>query len=251
MSDTLTDYRLGWLPDLPDFRDLDHTPPQLAQLPTEVRLDETPYMPAVYDQSKLGSCTANGLGAAMEFDLLKQGLTDFMPSRLFIYYNERLIEGTVSQDAGAMIRDGAKVLHNKGVCSETTWPYDISAFAQMPSEAAYTEALNTLAVKYARVGRGGMRLTLANGVPFVVGFTVYDNFYQIGDDGMMPMPSGSVVGGHAVLVCGYSTINGKLYYRVRNSWGTSWGNAGYFWMPAEYLTNTRLSSDFWAITTVS
>ena len=58
--------------------------------------DLTSKCPPVYDQGQLGSCTANAISGAIEFDQMKQGITAFMPSRLFIYYNERVIEGTVS-----------------------------------------------------------------------------------------------------------------------------------------------------------
>ena len=60
--------------------------------------------PPVYDQGQLGSCTANGIAAAIGFDQMKQGVGDvFTPSRLFIYYNERVMEGTVQSDAGRKI----------------------------------------------------------------------------------------------------------------------------------------------------
>src|ERR1700724_970576 len=101
-------FRYGWIPDLPDRRDqLFRMPRKARALPTSVDLRRL--CPAVYDQGQLGSCTANAIAAALEFDQIKQGLRDvFPPSRLFVYYNERAMEGTISQDAGAMIRDGIK-----------------------------------------------------------------------------------------------------------------------------------------------
>lgn len=245
----------GWRPDTPDYRDQDEHP-RYVHLPDSVRLDLLPnIMPPVYDQGHLGSCTANALAAAVQFDLRRQALPDFTPSRLFIYYNERVLERTVDEDAGAEIRDGAKTIHRTGVCSEETWPYDVSRFRDRPTSLAYQEAGDTKSVRYARVARRNMRNVLAVGAPFTIGFTVYESFNLIGDDGMMPYPGGSVLGGHAVLVCGYEKREGPsgiaLYYRVRNSWGDAWGDAGYFWMPDEYLTNPRLSADFWVIQTVS
>src|ERR1043166_8872390 len=101
--------RYGWLPDLPDVRDVVYAAPRplIRKLPSKVDLSKL--CPPVYDQGQLGSCTANAIGAAFEFELRKQDTTkDFMPSRLFIYYNERVIEHTVNNDSGAMIRDGIK-----------------------------------------------------------------------------------------------------------------------------------------------
>ena len=108
-------------------------------------------MPPVYDQGQLGSCTANAIGAAFEFDQVKEGYKDFMPSRLFIYYNERAMEGTIDTDSGAMIRDGMKSVAKVGVCAEDTWAYDISKFTEKPPTKAYTEAKKHQALLYKRV----------------------------------------------------------------------------------------------------
>jgi C1A family cysteine protease len=58
----------------------------------------------VEDQGTLGSCTANALAGALEFleRRDKVAFADF--SRLFIYYNERVIEHSTKYDNGAMIR---------------------------------------------------------------------------------------------------------------------------------------------------
>src|SRR3954468_7542711 len=126
--------RFGWVPDLPDARALLYSAPEatLADLPRKV--DLRPQMPPVYDQGQLGSCTANAIGAAFEYLQLQQGQPDFPPSRLFVYYNERVIEGRVDEDSGAMIRDGIKSVHRLGVCSEDTWKYDIAQFAERPPD---------------------------------------------------------------------------------------------------------------------
>ncbi|MCW2639466.1 MAG: papain cysteine protease family protein, partial [Dactylosporangium sp.] len=192
---------------------------------------------------------------AFEFDLLKQGLPDFMPSRLFIYYNERVILHTVDSDSGAMIRDGIKSVSKQGVCAETSWPYDISTFTHQPPKACYDEALGNRATSYQRVPRtlGQLKGCLAHGYPIVFGFSVYESFEtrEVAQTGVVPMPQADeqALGGHAVLAVGYDDASGR--FLVRNSWGSGWGQDGYFTMPYAYLTERSLSSDFWAILQVS
>src|ERR1035437_9142925 len=96
----------AWKPQLPDHRDFEFSIDKSIVLPTKV--DLTGKMPAVYDQGQLGSCTANAIAGAFEYAIDKEVKPDFTPSRLFIYYNERVIEGSVKTDSGANIRDGIK-----------------------------------------------------------------------------------------------------------------------------------------------
>jgi hypothetical protein len=130
----------GWLPDLPDHRDLMYSAiaPALPTLPTKV--DMRPKCSPVENQLSLGSCTANALAGAVEFLEIKDRTPFVDVSRLFIYYNERVIEGTVNQDSGAFIRDGIKSLAKQGVCPEKEWPYKIASFKKRPTKKCYTDA---------------------------------------------------------------------------------------------------------------
>jgi len=130
----------GWLPDLPDHRDLFYSAvaPRKAALPRKI--DMRSKCSPVDDQGQLGSCTANALVGALEFLELKDGAQFVDLSRLFVYYNERVIEGTVDQDSGAFIRDGIKSVAKQGVCTESEWPYKISRFTKKPSQGCYRTA---------------------------------------------------------------------------------------------------------------
>jgi C1A family cysteine protease len=247
--------RYGWIPDLPDQRDhLYAAPPEvISALPSSV--DLTPECPPVYDQGQLGSCTANAIAGAIEFDQMKEKMADvFPPSRLFIYYNERVIEGTVSTDSGAQIRDGIKSVASQGACHESIWPYDITRFAAAPPQAAYDDARSHTVAAYQAVVRNltQMKGCLAAGYPFVFGFSVYESFESqaVAQSGHAPMPGPGeqLIGGHAVMAVGYDDAN--QWFIVRNSWGTAWGMAGYFTLPYSYLVQQSLSSDFWTIRVV-
>ena len=243
----------GWIPDQPDQRDhLYSAPPQyLTALPSSTDLRKK--CPPVYDQGQLGSCTANAIAAAVEFDRMKQKLHDFVPSRLFIYYNERKIEGTVPTDSGAMIRDGIKSVAKQGVCFESgpqSWPYNIKNFAEEPPPPCYEAALKNQIVQYSRLVPTLTQLKgcLAHGFPFVFGFTVYESFEgaDVAKTGIVPMPGADhAIGGHAVMAVGYD--DSQQRFIVRNSWGPAWGQQGYCLMPYAYLTDTNLADDFWTI----
>jgi len=245
--------RYGWIPDIPDQRDYLYTVPVavLRKLPTKV--DLRPQCPPVYDQGQLGSCTGNAIAAAIQFDQMKQSLSQiFTPSRLFIYYNERVIERTVDSDSGAMIRDGIKSVSKQGACQENMWPYNIGKFRDKPTDNCYTEAAKHTAVQYQRVSRtlNQMKGCLTSSYPFVFGFSVYQSFEsdQVTKTGKVPMPNTKkeqLLGGHAVLAVGF--IESQKRFIVRNSWGDSWGMKGYFTIPYNYLLNDNLSDDFWTI----
>lgn len=254
----------GWMPDLPDNRDHLYAAPMamLRRLPAKVDLRK--HCPPVYNQGQIGSCTANAIAAALQFDRRKQKLSDFTPSRLFIYYNERSMEHSVPLDNGAQIRDGIKSVGKQGACPEREWPYDDTPAdsntnvwpsgakpAEKPSKSCYTDAKKFRAVTYQRVDRtlSQMKGCMADGYPFVFGFTVYDSFESVDVEKTgvldMPLPSEDVVGGHAVLAVGYD--DKTQCFMVRNSWGTSWGKRGYYTMPYSYLLTENLSDDFWTI----
>ena len=198
--------RYGWIPDIPDHRDFEYSAPRHVMLALPSKADLREQCPAVYDQKTLGSCTANAIGAAHQFDQLKLAPSKaFNPSRLMIYYAERQMEHTVNQDAGAQIRDGMKCVAQQGVCPETMWPYDITKFTVKPTVQCYKEAMLHQVTSYMRVLQtlDQMRGCLAAGYPFVFGFSVYASFEtaQVAKDGIVPMPSKreQLLGGHAVM----------------------------------------------------
>jgi C1A family cysteine protease len=259
--------RYGWKRDLPDQRDHSYAVPPnlLANIAASVDLRDQ--CPEVYDQGRIGSCTANAIAAALEFDMMKQGGAVFTPSRLFIYYNERAIEGTTGSDSGAQIRDGIKSVASQGDCPESEWTYDDTPAgpdgvfppsakpAIQPPQSCYDDAIEHTALEYQSVDQNlaDMKGCLSSGYPFVFGFTVFPSFesVEVARTGDVPMPGAAerAIGGHAVLAVGYDDEDGLFI--CRNSWGPDWGDSGYFYMPYAYLLDDNLSGDFWTIRLVA
>jgi C1A family cysteine protease len=243
--------RFGYIPDLPDANDYLMARRPLATIPTKVSLRADGLLGTPYDQGDLGSCTANAIAKAFRYALVTQTKPVFDPSRLFVYYGEREIEHTIGSDAGAMIRDGMKVISKLGVPPESVWPYDIRRFDAKPSPSAYTEGARHQCITYRRVAAEPRRLAdaLARGFPVVGGFTVYDSFYRVDPDGNVPTPKKgeTVEGGHAVLLTGYEQLTATRFrFEWLNSWGAEWGSGGYFYTASNFLAASH-AADFWTI----
>jgi C1A family cysteine protease len=244
--------KYGWIPDIPDQRDYMYAAPVSVLRALPAKADLRGRCPPVYDQGELGSCTANAIGGAHQFEQMRRNRRKaFVPSRLFIYYNERVVINTVNEDSGAMLRDGMKSVAKEGVCPEPQWPYLIARFTRKPPRQCYVAALNHQVLSYRRLAQtlAQMKGCLASGYPFVFGFAVYDSLERpaVARTGIVPMPGRgeSMLGGHAVMAVGYDDAVQRFI--VRNSWGSRWGKDGYCFMPYAYLADGDLAADFWTI----
>ena len=263
--------RYNWHPDLPDQRDFLFSEQMTTPLKLPKTVDLRDECPPVFDQGKIGSCTGNALAAAIDFielrelgekknktaaknavlpEIFGRGGRFSAVSRLFIYYNERAIEGTVDQDGGAQLRDGIKVLAQFGACRESLWKYTATNVLKKPATKAFAEAKAHCVSTYMSLRTlDEMKQCLALGFPVVFGFSVYESFESpdVARTGLMPMPEEgeSMLGGHAVMAVGYD--DGKEQLIVRNSWGAKWGDGGYFRMPYEYVEGLKLARDFWTV----
>lgn len=242
-----------WQRDRADSRDhLFTAAPTVAPASVDLRTYASP----IEDQGQLGSCTGNAIAGAIEL-IDKKNNKRLDVSRLFIYYEERVLEGTINYDAGAYIRDGIKVCYTKGAPLESLWPYNVRKWAAKPSTAAYTDALKRKVTGYQRCANfAAVKNALALGNPVVIGFDVYESFEQgtwqlANGSGLMPYPNTAteqLLGGHAVLIVGYNDSTQRFI--VKNSWGTAWADKGYFYMPYQVIQNTSMSDDFWVISAV-
>lgn len=239
-------HTFGWLPDLPDARDYIFKTARIVSLPSSVDLRRG--CSAIEDQGNLGSCTSQAVVGVLEFLELKDGVTFFDLSRLFVYYNTRVLERTVKYDSGASLRNTVKAVAKQGVCTEVIYPYIEKKYKLKPGPECYTDGLKRRVLEYSRLlTLQDMKVSLAEGFPFVCGISLYESFEseKVAETGIVNMPTRreSIIGGHAIVVCGYDDKTSRFI--VRNSWGTDFGMDGYFTIPYKYITT--LGDDFWQI----
>ncbi len=237
-------------PDTPDLRDRVFSSccfQHVAHLPPMV--DLRPGCSPVVDQGELGSCTANAIASGLREYWLNQTTTPWPRlSRLFLYYEERKLEGTINEDSGAMIRDGMKVMASMGTCPEAEYLYDITQFRSSPTAQEIHDAQKYKISAYHRItSLTTLKAALAEGLPVVIGINIYESFEGDGPakTGIIPMPDTAkeqLLGGHAVCAVGYD--GAKQWVIVRNSWGTGWGDKGYFYLPYAYIA-PKYTSDMW------
>ena len=241
--------RYGWVKDRIDNRDKLLQNNNDTSLPRNFSLREK--MPPVINQGKLGSCTANAIANAILYCEMIEKIDNKPRSRLFIYYNERMLENSVDVDSGAQMRDGIKTINSQGVCSEDSWPYDISKFTIKPPDTCYTEAKTHKVIKYRKVNQtvNDIKKALYRGFPIIFGFIVYDSIEKptVTKSGIIPLPNSEnkEIGGHAIICVGWDDV--RRLFIIQNSWGIEWGDKGFGYISYDYLSNTNLASDFWVL----
>ncbi len=242
---------LGACRDDPDD-DFERRPYSLTGVSLPSAIDMRPWMTKVEDQGALGSCTSNAIVGALEYLVHRETGNPTDLSRLFVYYNQRLWDDCVRDDAGASIAVGVRVLARLGVPTEKSWPYDRNLFAVQPPEDVYREASQCRVTDWWSVGLDAhaVRGCLAAGFPVVFGTRCTESFMRAPASGVIPMPGVSESanwrhGRHALLLVGYD--DERQLFVARNSWGEDWGDRGYCYMPYSWVLNPEWTHSCWAI----
>lgn len=272
----------GWLPSLPDLRDYSDSSPEVAKCIHKLKMSNTPAPKApttvdlrswcspIENQKALGSCTAHAAVGIVEYFQRRAFGKHLEGSRLFVYKATRNLM-QVTGDTGAWLRNTMGALVLCGVPEERYWPYtDASpAFDKEPPAFVYAVADNFEGLKYfchdpvgtnpsGTATLASVKNYLASGIPSMFGFWGFPSFDSSDVKGGIPYPGPGEKAewGHAIVAVGHDdskkikntrtnkSTTGALL--IRNSWGTGWGDAGYGWMPYDYVRN-RLALDFWSL----
>lgn len=199
-----------------------------------------------YNQGNLESCTANAICSIFNYYD-----NNFLGSRLFLYYNERILQNSINTDSGAKLEDGINAILIYGLCDENEWIYDITKFKIQPPIICYINGIKNKNIKYLCLDNTieNIKKCLIDKTPVYIGIAIYESFEDISvyNTGIikMPDPNEKYLGGHAVVICGFN--DDKNIFICKNSWGNKWGDNGYFYIPYEYIINEYLASDIYLI----
>lgn len=194
----------------------------------------------VGDQGGEGSCvawaTAYATASALEYNVKGTGFPTATRSPEYVY-NQIKIGGC---GGGAYVTDGLNLIKNQGLCSWSEMPYTDAGCATMP-DATQTSAASThkfsswATVAYTNLTQ--VKTLISMNLPIIIAVTVDQSFYNMSKTNWIwTNHKGRQYGGHAIAVIGYD--DSKQAFKVQNSWGTSWGQQGYFWISYSFFIKT-------------
>jgi len=241
----------GYIPSVIDSNDEFYT---FEDGPISKFVDLTKYFSKVKDQGQLGSCTAFPVAAVYEF-AAKQNAKNVEISELFIYYNTRVLRGNIEEDSGATLLETINAVKDKGACYTENYPYTIESFSKVPSEIAFTEGQHQIVEKACRVhiSEKDFKHAISCGHPVIIGLKLFKSFYPKNNSAVVPYPSKNEAeyedhGNHALLIVGFN--DDEKLFKVRNSWGTAFGENGYCYIPYDYIANSDFCLEAFVITSI-
>jgi len=247
-----TKYLYGWIPDKND-NEVDDNNTKYFSIHQAKYLNGIPdcnlksKCPPVYISSNLNSCVSNSVAFIYHYTQKKLDI-NISPSRLFLYYNTRMIENTINKDVGCQIKNCLESINLYGVCNENEYPYKIDNVFNKPPVNFYNPDIK---IKFSKIEQtiDQIKLALNNNYPIIFGFNVFESFEsdEIEKTGIVPYPNEeeNILGGHCAVIIGCDSD--KEVFIIRNCWGFIWGDKGYFYLPYQYVINTNFCDNFWII----
>jgi len=200
--------------------------------------------PRVKNQGRIGSCVGHSgrvvYGDTLDFDGKE-------PSAMWIYKKGKIHDPFPGEDySGTTIKGACRGLIKEGCCEEKFWPYVDSEDAQMLEGAAENAAQYKIDAYYTipkqnhdLIKKALLKETLWTS------FRVHRHFYYTPKSGIVDSEkylASDNVGGHAVAMTGWKIIDGDLYWEFQNSWGTSFGDRGFFYLESSLYEQVLINN---------
>lgn len=202
------------------------------------------FTPQVKNQGRIGSCVGHSgrvvYGDTLDFDGKE-------PSAMWIYKKGKIHDPFPGEDySGTTIKGACRGLIKEGCCEEKFWPYVDSEDAQMLEGAAENAAQYKIDAYYTipkqnhdLIKKALLKETLWTS------FRVHRHFYYTPKSGIVDSEkylTSDNVGGHAVAMTGWKIIDGDLYWEFQNSWGTSFGDRGFFYLESSLYEQVLINN---------
>ena len=218
-------------------------------------VDLTADFTQVKNQGELGACAVFAVTAVMEYILKKNKKLESDFSERFVYYNVREKKGELGQQ-GAAIFEVIESIGEKGVCSETKCPYLKEHADDKPTQEAYDDGIKHRILKALSIDVSPdlqhnldvLRTAVAEGYPVIVSMKVFKEM-DLGLPFVAMPQEGEEGSNHALVICGFDDETG--FFKVRNSWGTKFGDEGYCYMPYAYVAQKQYLNAAYIITEIS
>lgn len=199
---------------------------------------------SVYSQSSANACTAHAVVNALDCMYDNAGQSKRF-SRAWVWWWSRVNSGRAGLNVGASFADLNAALEKNGIALESAHPWKTDAFNPPPKELVGQTGVEFTVM---RADINGIRRKLCLGIPVIFGLTVYQDMYSLYGktnwrEHKFKVGVNDTYSDHAVCIVGYDDSVNRLL--VENSWGSSFGDGGFFGIPYEDFIH--LQRECWTI----
>lgn len=210
----------------------------------------------VMNQARLGACTATIASAYISYLMHEKEVQNaFVPSRLYIYWNARVLMAGTShdRDTGVSMENTCKAVCEWGICPENVCVYDVIKFWKQPSKNAYDSAKSfqktTATFSYETISQDEKIICdkILDKEMVMCSISMFESFRReiVAITAVVPLPitiEEAFIEDHSLLLVGFDKE--KRIFIAMNSWGPEWGESGFCHIPFDYILNHMLCRDF-------